>query len=449
MASGDVYCIICGASVEKFCSDKCTETFRNFKSNQNLESINGFCNGCGKPHKLKKGFNNIVQHRHKECYSSSYITPSEGNARKKLKKEDKFPLFKQKQKEAKEELRQLKENSSLLLSNKKLFDEDTHLLICPKCTTYSVYYHQKHDKWMCNYCDSPIHEYNPFKNFDLTITDKDEYKIYKIYGIEALMYLTDYSWDEAQHFVANFFEDCCTTKGDSCIYNNHFEEITTVKNLAKKVKSIEKIFLDSMNEYSSLQSEIEAFLDRAKSTQYLSNDRKEHFIENSIFLKKNLESMIEGLEEFIIPIADEELSEGQKVYLKEMDEDLLAVLKEEDIEVFCWNNAKKGDVVGACFFPPELFFEFKKEFENMKEAYESISKYSKKRANTKLSLLEQQAMSLISKNDFCYQNEIWKELDIDSRKCSRVVQTLLSRELITREPATCNGARTYKLKINT
>jgi DNA-binding MarR family transcriptional regulator len=61
--------------------------------------------------------------------------------------------------------------------------------------------------------------------------------------------------------------------------------------------------------------------------------------------------------------------------------------------------------------------------------------------------LEEEAYNLIkSHKDGIFQNVIWKELDIDSRKCSRIVKKLLDKDLITREVGVSNGARTYLLR---
>ena len=46
-----------------------------------------------------------------------------------------------------------------------------------------------------------------------------------------------------------------------------------------------------------------------------------------------------------------------------------------------------------------------------------------------------------------FQSELWKEMDIDSRKCSRIVKKLVDDELVIRESAVSNGARTYLLKV--
>ena len=43
------------------------------------------------------------------------------------------------------------------------------------------------------------------------------------------------------------------------------------------------------------------------------------------------------------------------------------------------------------------------------------------------------------------QSDLWKELKIDSRKCSRIVAKLLKDNLITREVESVDGIRTYRL----
>lgn len=45
-----------------------------------------------------------------------------------------------------------------------------------------------------------------------------------------------------------------------------------------------------------------------------------------------------------------------------------------------------------------------------------------------------------------YQNQLWKEMEIDSRKCSRIVSKLLKKGLIIRESAVSKGSKTYLLK---
>jgi DNA-binding MarR family transcriptional regulator len=61
--------------------------------------------------------------------------------------------------------------------------------------------------------------------------------------------------------------------------------------------------------------------------------------------------------------------------------------------------------------------------------------------------LEEEAYNIIRRHkEGVFQNVIWKELDIDSRKCSRIIKKLLDKDLIVREVGVSNGARTYLLK---
>ena len=61
--------------------------------------------------------------------------------------------------------------------------------------------------------------------------------------------------------------------------------------------------------------------------------------------------------------------------------------------------------------------------------------------------LEEEAYNIIRRHkEGVFQNVIWKELDIDSRKCSRIIKKLLDKDLIIREVGVSNGARTYLLK---
>jgi len=48
--------------------------------------------------------------------------------------------------------------------------------------------------------------------------------------------------------------------------------------------------------------------------------------------------------------------------------------------------------------------------------------------------------------DGVLQSDLWKCLDIDSRKCSRIVLKLLKEDIITREPESADGVRTYRLR---
>ncbi|KQC03484.1 MAG: AsnC family transcriptional regulator [Methanoculleus sp. SDB] len=61
--------------------------------------------------------------------------------------------------------------------------------------------------------------------------------------------------------------------------------------------------------------------------------------------------------------------------------------------------------------------------------------------------IEDQAFRVIhSRSGGVLQSELWKILDIDSRKCSRVVKKLLDEELIERIEYKKDGINTYLLR---
>lgn len=62
-----------------------------------------------------------------------------------------------------------------------------------------------------------------------------------------------------------------------------------------------------------------------------------------------------------------------------------------------------------------------------------------------LSATEQRAYDLIVTEGGILQSQLWKALDADSRKGSRLAQSLADKEIIKREPTTHNGQRTYLL----
>lgn len=45
------------------------------------------------------------------------------------------------------------------------------------------------------------------------------------------------------------------------------------------------------------------------------------------------------------------------------------------------------------------------------------------------------------------QSEIWKDLDIPSGKVSRVVRSLVEKNIVEREEITHKGSRTYRVKV--
>ncbi len=61
--------------------------------------------------------------------------------------------------------------------------------------------------------------------------------------------------------------------------------------------------------------------------------------------------------------------------------------------------------------------------------------------------IEEDVLELIkSREDGILQSEIWKITNIDRRKCSRIVDKLMKKGLITREPEISNGSRTYRIR---
>ena len=67
-------------------------------------------------------------------------------------------------------------------------------------------------------------------------------------------------------------------------------------------------------------------------------------------------------------------------------------------------------------------------------------------ATDELSEDEQHGLQLINDSGGIHQSEFWKELDVYSRKGSRIVSSLLEDDLINREETVYEGQRTYYLE---
>jgi len=63
-----------------------------------------------------------------------------------------------------------------------------------------------------------------------------------------------------------------------------------------------------------------------------------------------------------------------------------------------------------------------------------------------LSDVERRGLQLIQDTGGIHQSEFWKELNISSRKGSRIVDSLLDEELINREHTVYNSRKTYYLE---
>ena len=64
-------------------------------------------------------------------------------------------------------------------------------------------------------------------------------------------------------------------------------------------------------------------------------------------------------------------------------------------------------------------------------------------AEEDLSEVEREGLELIRETGGILQSEFWKELDVDSRKGSRIIDKLEDRELVEREETVYDGHNTY------
>ena len=60
-----------------------------------------------------------------------------------------------------------------------------------------------------------------------------------------------------------------------------------------------------------------------------------------------------------------------------------------------------------------------------------------------LSDVEREGLQLIRETGGIHQSDFWKELDVDSRKGSRIIDKLEKRGLVEREEAVYDGHNTY------
>ena len=66
-------------------------------------------------------------------------------------------------------------------------------------------------------------------------------------------------------------------------------------------------------------------------------------------------------------------------------------------------------------------------------------------AEVEISEDERVGLELIRESGGIHQSDFWKELDVSSRKGSRIVESLFEKGLIEREEAIYNGHNTYYL----
>jgi len=66
-------------------------------------------------------------------------------------------------------------------------------------------------------------------------------------------------------------------------------------------------------------------------------------------------------------------------------------------------------------------------------------------AEDDLSEDQRRGLELIRETGGIHQSDFWKELDVSSRKGSRIVESLVEEDLINREDTVYNGHNTYYL----
>ena len=373
--------------------------------------------------------------------------------RRKLKEEEKL----RRKLEEEEELRRIEERGNMLLSNKKVYDSDSNLLFCPHCNNYSVEYSNKTNKWSCNKCNKLIlmqnsrspypFEFGRYSSLEFNFTNEDKYKIYKFYGIESLEKLTGDSQNEIKEVIGSYFEKECTSIGDNCLYYGHFKEADA----AKQIESIDNLFKKSKQKCNSLRNEIYSFLDSIEDVQlYLNEDQQKLLGTEYVSIKQTIEALYEQIEDYLIAVANTDIKKGEKVFLLENGDNLLADIVGETFDGFCWNYAKKDDFVGICTVPSYALNQTRQTFKDFKIIFEElndITSFKKKVHELNLSFLERETISLIIRNDGILQSSLRKQLGIDSKKCSRLVKNLMHENLIHRIPELHSGRNTYRILI--
>lgn len=335
--------------------------------------------------------------------------------------------------------------------NQNLISIEVYCTYCgePYSVPYSVKkYANEINDWICSNCyKKKVRVEESINRFGLNFPDKEKYHIYKTYGIEALSKCTGDSEDETRRFVGSYFEKCCTSMGNNCLYFNYLEEA----NVAKKIDMTDKLVQKLMHDFSTLRDDIEDYLPFITRT-ILNNAQQEQVDNEYTLIKEAIETLIKDFDEYLIATADCDLKRDQQVYLQINGDYLIADPENKNgIEYFCMENAEKGKLVAVCESPHfESYYEIWNTFEDFKDELEEMSgsTFFKRLKELNLSNFEQKIISTIIENDGCFQNQLWKDLDIDSRKCSRIVKRLADKDLITKEHAVSNGARTYKLDIN-
>jgi hypothetical protein len=120
-------------------------------------------------------------------------------------------------------LEEIKKFHNFLKEN-RLYDDKKRYLICPRCYHYSVKFsknsYANNSSWWCDYCLDDIIYYG----YNLEISDKDRYHIYKLWGADALSVLINENLKKTIRFVASYFKESCVVKKDKCLYFDFFRD---------------------------------------------------------------------------------------------------------------------------------------------------------------------------------------------------------------------------------
>ena len=276
-----------------------------------------------------------------------------------------------------EELRIKEERRKWLLSNKKVYDDDSNLLFCPHCNTYSTKYSKKTNEWSCNRCNSIIemmgqHPLFPFAtgqyhNAEFNITNDDRYKINMCYGIESLVQLTGDARHKIERLIGSCYGTKCRAKGDACPYYDYLKPV----DIDAEIELINNSFAESKDAGSFLRNEIEGFLDCMQNTQPYLNPIQQKLLDYDYAeIIEMMEYLTDRMDIKDIAVADTNLTKGEKISLREDGEILLAESGGDEYDGFCWNNAKKDDLVGVCAVPSYALNQLEKSFTELKKKYE-------------------------------------------------------------------------------
>ena len=340
--------------------------------------------------------------------------------------------------------KQFKINRERYLELENLLDEENNLIICPFCFNPSVKYLERYKEWCCGQCKVEIKFTSILHEIDLD--GKEMYKIYKLWGIKALHKLTGKAESVLQNSVGKYFENCCSSKGEKCLYFDYIKEIK----ISKRIETISILFENAKSNYESLNQGIEELSELIEEYSDFLPDEEKFKIENKYeFLKNNVEQITSSLDDHLIVPTKDNLKKNQRVYIEEFNDEFVAFSQpqegfESEIEGFAWNEAKQGEPVGVFFVQHDFHEELNQSILELKK---QIREYTVKWSFGKLSPLELEALKIIIEENGIFQNHLWRKLQVDSRKCSRVVNRLLKEDLIARETAISNGARTYLLKV--